>query len=668
MHNKSFVIAPLLFLFALSMIAQDVRHYQNISDTASNNFLKLEALDSVLSKTFRKDTKTFIKYSQVYINLAKEMDSIEDAARKAMNLQQPLTNNNDPEKSIVIINGVLAHKYKIKDSFLLGGLYLKKGLARSKIDFKKAVEDYTLALENFSKKDSIHIADALLLRGHARSSLGEFVSARKDFNDAYIIYEALKDYPYMLRAQQGKITMFSINGFYELARKERSELIDKLKALDLKEFLSTEYFNQALDYQKTGDSTLRLQFLLNAKENLNDTLNTKLFINIHSKLSEYYSEHKDLIKAKQEILHINPYYEKVLGDPSSELNFNSAHATFLIAIGDYENSLYFANKKLENAEKLGLDDEVMDSHLMLSGIHKNLGNYKKSLDNKDLYTVLRDSLYNRSNANSLAYYQTLFDMQKKEKELVEKNTNIKLLEKDTQTFKKVMFFISLAIMLAFGIILLSRNRQNLKSKKNLQEGFSQKLLVSQEQERMRISKDLHDGIGQQLLVIKNKLITKGDQDTMEMVDKTIDEVRNISRDLHPFALQELGITKAIEHTIRQIDENTSLFISSEIDNIDNLFTPEEEVNIYRIVQESLSNIIKHAKAEASKVLVKRFANNIIISIKDNGVGFDFNEKYQDKKSLGLKTLLERTKVLKGQMKVISKIENGTIIEYKLPLQ
>ena len=212
-----------------------------------------------------------------------------------------------------------------------------------------------------------------------------------------------------------------------------------------------------------------------------------------------------------------------------------------------------------------------------------------------------------------------------------------------------MFFVSLAIMLIFGIILLYRNRQNLNSKKNLQEGFSQKLLVSQEQERMRISKDLHDGIGQQLLLIKNKLISSGDQSTMEIVDRTINEVRNISRDLHPFALQELGITKAIEHTLAQVDENTSLFISSEIDNIDNLFTPEEEVNIYRIVQESLSNIIKHGKAEASKVLVKRFTNNITISIKDNGVGFDFSEKYQDKKSLGLKTLLERTRFLNGQM-------------------
>ena len=152
-----------------------------------------------------------------------------------------------------------------------------------------------------------------------------------------------------------------------------------------------------------------------------------------------------------------------------------------------------------------------------------------------------------------------------------------------------------------------------------------------------------------------------------MVDAAIDEVRSISRDLHPFQLQEMGITKAIEFTINQIDENTSLFISSDIDNIDNVFSKEGEINIYRIVQESLSNVLKHAKAEASKVSVKRFANSIIISIRDNGIGFDFAEEYQDVKSLGLKTLLERTKFLKGQMKVYSRKDSGTVLEFQFPL-
>ena len=669
MLKKFSIVVILLFFVSTSSKAQDLQYYKNIVDISLDDHQKLEAIDSVLSKTYRTDPNEFITYSFQYIDLAKRLDSFNLAANKAITLQRPLTRiKNDPGKAVTILSSVLANKYKITDSSLLGKLYLKRGDANLSVNLKVAIEDYTLALEHFSKKDSVYVADVYLFRGQANSNLGNVVSAGEDFKNAFTYYENLKDYRYMCFAQQGKITMFSKNGFYEKAKKERDDLVSKLIELNLDEYLSTEYYNQALDYKRIGDKELELEYLLKAVKHHNDTLNSKMYLYIHSKLAEYYSVSGDMKKAIEQIELIEPRYQQETEDRYAKLNYSGAKATYLKAIGDYEKSLYYAKKKLESALDLGYEEEILDAHFMLSEIFKEMGSYKKSLDHKEIYSSIRDSVYNRANANSLAYYQTKFEMQEKEKELVEKNSNIQLLEKDSETFKNLMFFVSLAFMLIFGIILLDRNRQNLKSKKNLQEEFSQKLLVSQEQERMRISKDLHDGVGQQLLLLKNKLISSGDENAKKMVDNTIDEVRNISRDLHPFALQELGITKAIEHTLTQIDENTTLFISSEIDNIDNLFTPEEEVNIYRIVQESLSNIIKHAKAEASKVLVKKFSSGITISIKDNGVGFDFAEKYKDKKSLGLKTLLERTKFLNGQMKVISRKENGTSIEFKFPVQ
>jgi signal transduction histidine kinase len=669
MFKKILVIVPLLFLFIISTTAQNLQDYIGLAESSTNNVEKLISLDSVLSKSFRTDPEIFIKYSLIYIDLAMELDNIEGAAKKAMNIQSVLVyTKKDPKKAIHVINGVLLQKNKIKDSFLLGGLYLKKGRANSKLDLKSAISDYNAALLNFAISDSIHRADAYLYRAHAYSYLGDFVAAGDDYDNAYSYYESLEDYGYMLRAQQGKITMFSLHGFYDLARKERDALIGKLIELDRTEFLATEYYNQSLDYRKTGNRELQLQFLLKANKVQGNSEKNIMYINIHSKLAEYYSVNNNLKKAKEQLDLVEPYLSQFLGDRFVELSYNGAKASYLMAIGDLDSSLDFAQIKLENAVSLGIEDEIMGSYLMLSEIYKKIGDYKKSLENKDQYAIMHDSLYYRSNANTLQYYQSRFDIQEKEKELAQHHLDIRYLEKDNETFKNLLFLVSLASVLLFGIVLLYRNRQNLNSQKKLQEEFSQKLLVSQEKERRRISKDLHDGIGQQLLLIKNKLILEGDQETKEMVDDTIEEIRNISRDLHPFALQELGITRAIEHTLQRIDENTSLFVSSEIENIDNLFSPEEEVNIYRVVQESLNNIIKHANAEASKVLVKKFAKNITISIKDNGVGFDFPQKYQDKKSLGLKTSLERTKFLKGQMKVISKKENGTLIEFKFPIQ
>lgn len=658
----------IMFFFSLSLLAQDISYYQKIVDTTNNKLTKLQAIDSVISKTFRKDTETFIDYSQQFISLAKELDSIDAAAKKAMNLQDALTHyKHNPRSAITIINSVLAEKYKIKDSFFLGGLYLKRGGAHYDLDLKEAIEDYTLAIKNFGKKDSIYVADAYLFRGQAYSSMGKFVPAGENFDAAYKIFEALKDYEYMAHAQQGTITMFSMNGFFEKAKTEREKLIAKMETLGLKEYIATEQYNQALDFKKIGNSDAQYANLEKALSNITpENQGSTMHIGILSGLAEYYSIHTNYEKAAKTIAEIEVFKKEINNNSYSKLMYSEAKATYLNLTGQHNLALAFATNKLETAEKIGHGEEIMDSYLLLSNIYENLGDYKSSLISKKIYMRKKDSLFNTSSANSLAYYQTLYETEKKENELISKSANIQLLEKDNDGFRKLMIFIGVALILTFGLILLYRNQLHLKKNKLIQEGFSQELLASQENERRRISKDLHDGLGQQLLVLKNKLITTGNTEAKEMVDATIEEVRTISRDLHPFQLQELGITKAIMHTITQIDENTSLFISSEIENIDHLFTPDQEVNIYRIVQESLSNTLKHANAEASKISVKKMADQVIVSIRDNGQGFEFSEKLKNIKSLGLKTLMERTKFLNGQMKVQSKKHDGTLLEFQFP--
>ncbi len=656
-------------LSTFQVFCQEISHYEEIVKTTDDKTKQLAALDSILKRTFKSDPNAFITYSLQYIDLAKNLDSMEGAARKAMNLQYVLTNyKNDPRQAITIINSVLARKYKIKDSLLLGGLYIKRGSANTKVDLKKAIEDYDLALINFSSRDSLNIADAYLFRGRAYSQLGKFILAGEDLTAAFNIYETQKKYDFMVYAQQGIINMFSMNGFYEKAKNERDVLIEKMKNLELNSFLSNEYYNQALDYKKMKNLGLEYKFLLMAEKNFEvNASSTTTFIGIHSKLIEYYCGQNQLVEAKKHLDLLSSMEYDFAGDPSAEMNYLGAKSEYLRTIGKYEEALILLEKKLDLARNLGIEDEIMITYSSLSEVYYDLGDYKKSIINSRASTDLKDSIYNKSTANALAYYQTLYETEKKEKKLVEKTGDVNLLEKENEGFKKIMLFAGVSVILFFGLILLYRNQRHLKANKIIQEKFSQKLLIFQEEERRRISKDLHDGVGQQLLVIKNKLMANGDKDTRQMVDQTIEEVRSISRDLHPFQLQELGITKAIEHTITQIDENTKLFISAEIDNIDNIFSKEDEINIYRIVQESLSNILKHAQAEAGKVSVKKLSDNIMISIRDNGVGFDFGEKYQDVKSLGLKTLLERTKFLKGQMKVTSKKETGTVLEFQFPI-
>lgn len=666
--TKVILLITCLFCGVNNSIAQDLAEYMLRAQNAKDDASRMGAMDSILSKTFRKNDTLFIKYSLKYIELAKNNNDIEAAAKKAINLQSVLSHNQQSIKAIAVIYEVLAHKYKIKDSFLLGSLYYRRGRANRTTNIEKAIEDYTLALDNFSLSDTINRADVHLYRGHSNVDAGHYIEGSEDYNTAFRFYEKLKDYEYMLYAQSGKVNMYSMNEFYEEAIIERERYIEKAKELKLLENLPYAYFNQSIDFSKTGSDSLTLANLLLAEEYL-PYISSDVGFNVHieAKFCEYYCRVNNLEKAK---FHFDKMHAAEL---SLETNFSQAidlygaEATYFNAIGKFEEALISAKKQQQYARELGHKEEIIDATLILSEIYESLGNYKEALNSKKKYIEVKKQNFNRSNTKSLAYYQSKYVSEKTERDLIEKNANIEILENQNNSFKKQAIFLGVTTILFFGLILLYKAKQEHKNKKILQERFSQDLIVSQENERIRISKDLHDGLGQRLLVIKNKLLSSGDTESVNMLNATIEEVRAITRDLHPFQLQELGITKAIEHTISEVDENTNLFISAEIENIDNLFNKEQEVNIYRIIQEALSNIVKHSKAEATKITIKKSTNTVLISIRDNGIGFEFQDRLHDKKTLGLNTLLERTKSLKGQMKIQSKKENGTLLEFQFPV-
>lgn len=648
---------------------KNLEYFKTQTSINNNPIVRLNAFDSLVARSNGVDNDAFIHYSKEFIELALQLDSVNLAAKKAMNVQHVLTfHGNDPLKSITLINNVLARKYKIKDSLILGGLYTKRGRAKGKINLQDAISDYNTALLNLSKKDSLHIADVYLFRGQAFSSLGKFSNAIEDFNKAYHIYKKANAYEHMMFSKQGIITMFSMNGFYEKAKEERDILIQEMKSLELWSYLPNEYYNQALDYKNMRNRSEEFKSIQAAKNSWSEYAdNVALFIQIHSLLVEYYAEDYEIEKARIELEAIESRNYNFSKDPYTHLNYLGGKVRFLKITGEANKALEYAEKKLQVAKDLGLEDEIMTSYALLSEIYYDLGKFEKSIKATTMFSTLKDSVYNRAALNALAYYQGLYEIEKEQRKVVIQNADIALIRKDAENFKKIIISSGIVILLIFILIILYRNQRYLKNKKLLQERFSQDLLSLQEVERRRIAKDLHDGLGQQLLVIKNKLNKVAEEDTKKLVNLAIEEVRQISRDLHPFQLQEMGLTKAIENTINLVDENTSLFISAEIDNIDNLFSKEDEVNIYRIIQESLSNILKHAEAQAGKISVQKLTNRLLISVRDNGVGFDFAEKFEDNKSLGLKILLERTRFLKGHMKVTSKKNAGTVLEFNFPL-
>jgi signal transduction histidine kinase len=220
------------------------------------------------------------------------------------------------------------------------------------------------------------------------------------------------------------------------------------------------------------------------------------------------------------------------------------------------------------------------------------------------------------------------------------------------------------------------SRQLLES----QEAFSRRLIESQESERKRIAGELHDGLGQSLVIIKNRalhsLTEPGDLDlAMEQIEEIADaathailEAREIAYNLRPFHIDRLGLTTAIGAMARRAG-NDSLRFTTELDSIDGLLAPEQEINFYRIVQECLNNIIKHSEASQASVTIKRHDQMIELTIQDNGRGFTpgVRQESANGSGFGLLGLNERARILGGMLTVTSAPGHGTITNLKLHL-
>ncbi|MBL8213103.1 MAG: hypothetical protein JNK87_20470 [Bryobacterales bacterium] len=212
----------------------------------------------------------------------------------------------------------------------------------------------------------------------------------------------------------------------------------------------------------------------------------------------------------------------------------------------------------------------------------------------------------------------------------------------------------------------------------VQEAFSRLLIDSQEKERKRIAGELHDSLGQNLIVIRNHalmaLAKPGDSEIAARkldeisaaASEAIDEVREIARSLRPPQLERLGLTNSLTSLARRAAAASTILFSAQIDPIDGLLSNEGEINLYRIVQEAVNNILKHSRAARASVVVERNEGHIAVRIDDDGEGFDL--RAQDKRGFGLTGLAERARILKARYALQSAPGQGTMLRLEINLE
>ncbi len=228
------------------------------------------------------------------------------------------------------------------------------------------------------------------------------------------------------------------------------------------------------------------------------------------------------------------------------------------------------------------------------------------------------------------------------------------------------------------ILRLDRYRTLSIQRENLRK-MAERVVNAQEQERKRLSRELHDDLGQALIAhmlhlqnlraenpLIKETIKKELDDLIADTSQTIIKMRQLAQDLRPTMLDTLGLKNALHNHCREYSIHTSLPVTLEIDEKLPELSDIYSITLYRFLQETLTNVIKHSKANHVWVELTLDGQEIILTVQDNGTGFKMNEPFVTTKGIGLTGLRERLMLVGGNLIVNSTPGKGTIISAHLP--
>ncbi|WP_350287590.1 ATP-binding protein [uncultured Croceitalea sp.] len=354
-----------------------------------------------------------------------------------------------------------------------------------------------------------------------------------------------------------------------------------------------------------------------------------------------------------------------------------------------EMSLAMAYTNSIQWSRLELQKKIINS---LRLTYQEKGDYENAYNLMTQYVSISNQIIRQQNNRAIKELEIKYQTLQKENEIFElKEAQLeKQVEIERQkTIKKAFLFGFLALLIPIIALLfvyyqklqaqsqLNLQQEQLNSQKiasllNEQElALARTALDAQQEERLRIAKQLHDSIGGNLAGIKLQLNNLEDKksfkkDLMAQVDETYELVREISHNLTPKKFNQNNFTLLVERYLSQLNNNSDLQInfSAHPEEKVNALSEKLKIEVYQIIQELLTNTIKHAKAKSLEVYLNIFDNTLQLIFEDDGLGFDTNKMSN---GIGLKNMENRVQTLNGSMNLDSTLNRGTVVTLEIPL-
>lgn len=338
--------------------------------------------------------------------------------------------------------------------------------------------------------------------------------------------------------------------------------------------------------------------------------------------------------------------------------------------------LFESYHKAQEIGNLTLKSETLSA---MSLFFEGTDNYDLALDFYRSHEYLFYEQLNETKSRQIAELQTKYETEKKDKEIKLQEAEIELTSSKNQKLMLILFT-SIGFTLIIIVIYTQRQKAIRKLQKKEQELHEQEvddlikdqelksinsMLEGEEKERKRIAEDLHDRVGSMLSAIKMQS-DPSNQPMTKLLDETAEEVRRISHNLETKVLNRFGLVAALDDLAEKINVSDQLTFEVHYLELDERLDNTIEINVYRIVQELVSNALKHSGADEITAQVNRIDQQLIISVEDNGVGFN-STIAKSATGMGLKNVTSRTDELNGHMNIDSGKGNGSIITVEIPL-
>ncbi|WP_033956687.1 tetratricopeptide repeat protein [Psychroserpens jangbogonensis] len=542
-------------------------------------------------------------------------------------------------------------------------------LERVSGNYDKALDHLAKNIKYF-EKDSTSKAYALFQVGIIHSKLGDYENSLKTYFEILDIFEHKKD-SFAMASTYNSIA----NIYGEMDRHD--EAILNYQMANSIFILKHKKRNQSMSLRNIAEITLRKKDTLKSREYAIKSLAIAQEVNEDSEIgNSYYMLGRTYLSSDPKLalnyyLKAKPLLEKV-GYSYSLTAFYHDLGNFYEENNKTTEALIYYNKGLDLVENSNDLHHAKNIYSGLSNSYFKNQNYRKAFDFQSKFITAKDSILNEENIKSINLLQKQFETEKKNKEIVEQQLELKQQDDEIQQKNNQLIYMSgIALFLLVASLLtwlVFQQKQKRKSqelltlKREYQIKSLESLIEGEEKERLRIAKELHDGVNGDLSAIKYKLSTllemnnKVIKEAITMIDSSCEQVRAISHNLVPPSLENFNLIEASEEYCFNLNEmHTQEIVFQHLGDSFSI-SKSPEINVFRIIQELVSNSIKHAEADEINVQISCRENHLSLSVEDNGIGFD--PKTVKSNGIGLKNIQSRVDYLQATMDVLSN-EDGT---------